>query len=407
MRILILSQTYVPEPDPKMHILAKGLVERGHDVTTITAFPNWPKGYIYPGYRQRPWQWENLDGVRVLRLPLHPDHSRSVLRRSAYYISFPMSASLLGPVMCGKVDIMLVFSPPVTLALPALLISSLRRVPFVYEIQDIWPETLTATGMVSNLLVLDALAKLCQLMYQRASAITVISPGFKRNLIGKGVPPEKIHVILNWPYEGAYELAQPDTNLARELGMLGSFNIVYAGNMGPAQELHNALEAALLLTDLPEVQFVLIGSGVDRTSLEETVQEKRISNVRFLPRQPMERMPALYALADVLLIHLTDDPLFEITIPGKTQSYLASGRPLLVSVAGDAADMVLQAGAGIAARPSDPADLARAVRELYTIPPEKRKTMGDAGRSYFLKNLTPDVLISRYEQLFRELTDGS
>lgn len=403
MRILILSQNYIPEPDPKMHLLGKGLVERGYEVSVITGFPNYPNGQIYPGYKQRLWQWEKIDGVHLLRLPLYPDRSRSSLRRSANYASFAVSASLLGPALCGPADIMLVYHPPVTLGIPAWLISVLRRMPFIYEIQDMWPETLPATGMVNNPIILTALAKLSAFVYRRATAITVISPGFKRNLILKGVPAWKIHVIPNWGYEGLYQLAQPERSLARECGMLGRFNVVYAGNMGPAQGLFNLLEAASLLTDLPEVQFVLIGDGVDRASLEATAAERRISNVRFLARQPMTQMPSLYAIADVLLIHLIDDPLFEITIPGKTQSYLGSGRPLLVSVKGDAADLVLQAGAGIAARPSDPVDLARAVRELYAMPPANRKAMGDAGRSYYLKNLRPDVLINQYEQLFLEL----
>lgn len=403
MRLLILTQNYVPEPDPKMHILGKGLVERGHQVTVITGFPNYPQGEIYPGYRQRLCQREEIDGVRVLRLPLYPDRSGSAIRRSANYLSFALSASLLGSVVSGPADLMLVYHPPSTLGIPAWVICSLRRMPFVYEIQDMWPETLPATQMVSNRTVLGALARLGAFTYQRATALTVISPGFKRNLIQKGVPEDKIHILPNWGYEGAYELAAPDAGLAQAEGLQGRFNIVYAGNMGPAQGLDNILDAACLLTNLPEVQFVLLGHGVDRANLEESVRTRGITNVRFLPPQPMSRMPSVYALADALLIHLTDDPLFAITIPGKTQSYLASGRPLLVSVAGDAADLVLEAGAGIAARPSNPEDLARAVREMYAMPPEQRQAMGRAGREYYLQKLAPDVLIERYEHLLLEL----
>jgi glycosyltransferase involved in cell wall biosynthesis len=173
--------------------------------------------------------------------------------------------------------------------------------------------------------------------------------------------------------------------------------------MGPAQGLHNVIEAASTLTSLPSVQFVLIGDGLDQASLEEAVKARQLSNVRFFPRQPMSQIPSFYALADVLLVHLTDEPLFEIIVPGKTQSYLASGRPLLVSVSGDTAELVLKAGAGLAVRPMIPADLARAVKKLYTMSPAERKAMGDAGRDYYLKNLTPNVFIDRYEQLFHEI----
>ena len=144
MRVLILSQWYAPEPDIKIHLLAKDLVSRGHRVISITGLPNYPQGRIYPGYHQRPWQWEEVDGVRVLRLPLYPDHSRSVERRSLNYLTFAASASLLGPLLCGPADVMWVYHPPLTVGIPAWWIGLLRRVPFVYEIQDMWPETLAA-----------------------------------------------------------------------------------------------------------------------------------------------------------------------------------------------------------------------------------------------------------------------
>ena len=403
MHILILSQFYFPEPDPKMHILGSVLVKRGHKVTVLTGFPNYPQGKIYPGYRQRPFQIEEIGGVKVMRLPLYPDRSRSVVRRSLNYLSFPASASILGPLLCGKLDVMLVYHPPITLGIPAWIISLLHQIPFVFEIQDMWPETLPATGMVSSPLILNTLAKLGMFTYSRASAITVISPGFKRNLIAKGVPKNKIHVIYNWAYEGNYSLEKPDIGFAKKWGMNRRFNVLYAGNMGPAQGLHNVIEAASMLTDLKDFQFVLIGSGIDRPSLEEIVRKRNLSNGRFLPRQPMEMMPYFYALADAVMVHLTDDPLFEITIPGKTQSCLASGRPVIVSVNGDAAELVLEANAGIAVKAMDPADLANAVRKLYKMSPAEREAMGSAGRRYYLQNLSPEVQINKYEQLFRKI----
>ena len=403
MRILILTQNYIPEPDTKMHILATGLLKRGHQVTVITAFPNYPQGKIYPGYKQRLWLRENIDGVRVIRLPLYPNRSRSALKRMANYMSFAVSASALGPALCGPADVMLAYHPPASLAVPARTIGLFRRLPLVYEIQDMWPETLEATGISKNRWVFRVVDRMCHFAYGQASAITVITPGYKSNLIEKGVPSHKIHVLMNWGYEGEFQPAEPDVDLARQLGLEGRFNIVYAGNMGPAQGLFNVLDAADLLTDLTDVQFVLVGDGLDRPKLEKAVKERELSNVRLLPRMPMSQMPSLYSIADSLLIHLTNDSLFEITIPGKTQSYLGSGRPLMVSVSGAAADLILKAGAGVVARPSDPADLARVVRELYHMPAAEREAMGNSGRDYYLKNLTPEVLIDRYEDLFTQL----
>jgi len=402
VNILILSQNYFPEPDP-MHTLGAGLVNCGHQVNVITGFPNYPYGRIYPGYRQKLWQREEIDGVRVIRLPLYPDRSRSFIKRSLNYLSFPISASILGPILCGDADIMIVQSPPITLGIPAWIMSLVHRIPFVFMIQDMWPETLPATGMVSNPLILNALARLGMFAYSKASAITVISPGFKKNLEAKGVPSGKIHVFYNWAYEDEFSLAEPDTQLAEKMGLNGRFNILYAGNMGPAQGLHNVIEAASLLTDIKDLQFILMGSGIERDKLEKMAKERKLKNVKFLPRQPMKLMPSFYALVDAVMVHLIDDPLFEITVPGKTQSCLLSGKPVIVSVNGDAADLVVKAGAGLAVRAMDPIDLARGVRKLYAMSREERETMGSAGRRYYFQNLAPEVQIPKYEQLFYEV----
>lgn len=376
---------------------------RGHSVTTITGLPNYPTGKIYPGYHQRPWQREERDGVRVLRLPLYPSHDRSALRRIINYISFAASASCLGPFLCGSADIMWVYHPPLTIGIPAWWIGLTRRIPFVYEIQDMWPETVAATGMMVNASALRMLGGMAHKIYKCAAAITVISPGFKRNLIAKGVPEDKIHIIPNWADEDIYRPVPPDPNLAAEYGFTGRFNIVFGGNLGAAQAMQNVLAAAALLRDVPAVQFVLIGDGVDEVPLRRQADEQGLKNVRFIGRQPADRMPYFFALADALLIHLKNDPLFEITIPGKTMAYLACARPIICSVAGDAADIVRDAGAGLTCPPEDPRALAQAIRELYALPVEKRKAMGQAGRTVFLEKFERMKLVKRYENLFNDI----
>lgn len=310
MRILILTQNYYPEPDQKMHILAKELLRIGHDVKVITGFPNYPQGKIYPSYRQRIVQKEVIEGISLIRLPLYPDKSKSVMKRSLNYLSFPFSAALLGPLLCGPADVMLVYHPPVTLGIPAWVISAIRRVPFIYEIQDMWPETLTATGMMSNAFLLKTLEILGNLTYRRASAITVISPGFKRNLVFKGIDSGKIRVFYNWAYEGEISPAEKDMDYAERYGLVDRFNIIYAGNLGPAQGLNNVVDAAVLLTDIKNLQFVLVGGGINLEEVKKQVKVRNLRNVMLLPRVPIERMPGIYALADALMIHLSDDPLF-------------------------------------------------------------------------------------------------
>lgn len=386
-----------------MHALCAGLVRRGHVVSVLTGYPNYPQGKIYDGYRQTLYQKEIISGVEVIRIPLYPDRSRSFIKRSLNNLSFPLIASIIGPLLNGKADIMLVQHPPITLGIPAYIISRLHEMPFVFIIQDMWPETLYSTGMVSSKFILRKLSELAMFTYRNAKVITVISPGFKRNLTGKGIPSEKIEVIYNWAYETEFPLSLADVNLAKELGMEGYFNILYAGNIGPAQGLDNVIKAASLLTDIKGLQFVLLGEGVDRQKLEEMAKERCLKNVKLLHRMPMGKMPAIYALAEAVMVHLTDDPLFEITIPGKTQSCLLSGRPIIASVNGDAADLIAKAEAGLVVKAMNPDELASAVRQLYNMPSERREAMGKAGRSYYFQHLSPEVQIDKYEKLFEEI----
>lgn len=406
MRIIVLSQWYPPEPESKIHLLARDLAARGHQVTSITGFPNYPSGRLYPGFRMRWRQWEERDGVRVLRLPLYPSHDQSGVRRAVNYASFAATASLLGPPLAGPADVMWVYHPPLTIGFPAWLISLTRHVPFIYEVQDMWPETLTATGMFSSQRATTALAAFARFVYRRAAAITVISPGFKRNLVDKGVPSSKIHVIPNWADEEIFRPVPPDSVLAEEYGLAGKFNILFAGNMGAAQALDNVLDAARQVSNLPNVQFVFVGDGMDVERLKSKAQQQSLTNVKFIGRQPVARMPYFFALADALLVHLRRDPLFEITIPSKTIAYLACGRPIVTATEGDAAAVVSEAGAGLVCRPEDPASLIDAIKTLIAMSPESRAKMGEAGRQTYLRCYTRQVLVDRYEELFRKMAAG-
>jgi glycosyltransferase involved in cell wall biosynthesis len=295
---------------------------------------------------------------------------------------------------------MWVYHPPLTVALPAMWISLARGIPYIYEVQDMWPETLAATGMLPSRPAAALLGALARVAYRRAAAVTVISPGFKRNLVSKEVPADKVHVIPNWADEDLYRPVPRDAALAAEHGLDCRFNVIFGGNLGAAQALDSVLQAAGQLRDLPDVQFVFIGDGLDEARLRQAAAERGLANVRFLGRQPAEAMPRFFAWAGALLVHLRRDPLFEITIPSKTLAYLACGRPIVCAVAGDAADVVRQAGAGLICPPEDPAALAAAVRALHALPPAQREALGQAGRAAFLAHYTRAGLMERYNTLF-------
>ena len=402
LRILILSQYYWPE-GTRASTLAEGLRDRGHQVRVLTGFPNYPEGRLYDGYKMRPWQWEDIRDINVLRVPLFPDHSWSVVRRGLHYGSFALSASTIGLWLCGDADIMYVYHPPLSIGIPGALISKLRHIPMVYGVMDLWPESMIAAGLKLNPIALNVLSRLERWVYQQAVHIIVLSPGFKRNLVSKGVPAQKIEVVPVWGDESLYRPELPDAALAAEYGLDGHFNIIYGGNLGKAQALDTVVEAAALLQDIPEMQFVLIGSGVAEQGLRDLVAERGLSNVRFIGRQPPERMAHFYALGDVLLVHLENHPLFEITVPSKTMVYMACGRPVIMAVGGDAADVIRSAGAGVTCSSGNPDALAAAVRSLAGMSVEEREAMGEAGRQAFLQLYTSGVLIDRYEALFERL----
>ncbi len=403
MRIVILTQYYPPEPIPKPHELARGLTDRGHKVTVVTGFPNYPAGKFYAGTRVRIWKWDSVDGIRVLRLPLYPDHSRSAVRRTLNYGSFAISAALLGIVLGGPVDAMVAEHPPLTTGLSAWVLGRVRRTPFLFAVNDLWPESVEATGMVRSRNLLRWMGRLERFVYGRSAAIAVISNGVKRNLVEKGVPPDKVHVISHWADETLYRPVSRDSNLARELGMAGRFNVVFAGQLGLAQGLDVVLDAAEELSNLPDAQFVLVGDGTDADRLRRVAGERGLNNIRFLGRQPAARMPHIFAISDILMVHLRDEPLFRITIPSKTMAYMACGRPVLMAVEGDAADVIRAAGAGVTCRSGDAKDLAETVRRLRAMDRAELERMGRAGREDFLTSYSRGVLLDRYEAILSGL----
>ncbi|HSD51398.1 MAG TPA: glycosyltransferase family 4 protein [Candidatus Methylomirabilis sp.] len=404
MKVAILTQYYSPEPIPKPHEMARGLAERGHDVLVITAFPHYPGGRLYPGTRLRLWQRETRDGIRILRLPLYPDHSRSPIRRTINYGSFAVSAAVLGTLLSGRVDAMCAEQPPLSIGLAAWVLGRVRGAPFVYSVNDLWPESVEATGMLRSPQALQWMGRLERFVYRRAAAIVVISPGIRENLVGKGIPSEKVHVIPHWANESLYRPVIRDPGLARELGMADRFNVVFAGQLGLAQGLDVVLDAAEELSELSDIQFVLAGDGTDAARLRQVAADRRLGNVRFLGWQPAERMPSFFAVSEVLLVHLRDEPLFRITIPSKTIAYMACGRPVLMAVEGDAADLIRTTGAGVTCRAGDGKELAGAVRRLHATSPEARESMGRAGREAFLTSYSRSVLLDHYEKLLVEVT---
>lgn len=374
LRIAYITQWFDPEPNILKGVaFVQPLQAAGHQVTVITGFPNYPEGRIYAGYRLRPIQHEIIDGVRLVRLPLYPSHDQSSVRRSLNYLSFFISVFAYLALNRSRFDLAYVYHPPITVALAAALL----KIPFVLDVQDLWPDTIAATGMRGASRLQRALGACCRFVYARAAAIATQSEGIRTALIGRGVPAEKITVIRNWA----------DPQFERILGRKGEsgpFTLVYGGNLGRAQQLGNLVEAAAILQwERPGIAIKLYGSGIDETELRKTVAMRGLANIQFAGRVSAAEMVEEFAKGDALLLHLGDDPLFAITIPSKTQVYLALGRPIVAAVKGETAEILRQSGAAIVAPPANPAALAEAIKDMADLPQARKVAMGRAGAEFY------------------------
>lgn len=407
MRILLLSQYFDPEPLPRGLMFARELARQGHEVEVLTGFPNYPGGKVFPGYRLRLLQREVMDGIRVTRVPLYPSHDASIVHRLLNYLSFPLVAALLGPWVVRRPQVIHAYYGNATIGLPAWVLGALFQAPVVLDIQDLWPDSITASGMLPRRLgfVVAAVEAWCRLMYRGVAGMAVLSPGFKRTLVARGVPEAKVRVIPNWCDEVQTRPgALPEAEAA---AFAGRFNVVLAGNMGTVQGLDVVLDSARRLADLaPEVQFVLVGGGLDRPRLQARAEELGLGNVRFLPRRPIGEIGAVLQRADALLVHLKDDPLFAITIPSRIQAYLAAGRPVLCGVRGDGADLVRESGGGICFEPDRPQALVEAVLALRRLPAAAREELGARGRRFYQERLAVAVGTRSFVDLFRLALDS-
>jgi colanic acid biosynthesis glycosyl transferase WcaI len=404
MRILFLTQWFQPEPFFKGLPFAKALREKGHDVEVLTGFPNYPGGKVYPGYHVRFYRHETMDGSSVHRLALYPSHDKSALRRILNYLSFSLSAFLLGPWLVGKPDVIYVYNL-VTLGPPAFLFRLIFGSKVIIDVQDLWPESVANSQMFGNKAVLSVLNRLCDWVYRGADRLTVLSPGFKQELIRRGVAPRKIEVIYNWCDEASIEVDASTVGSIKRIEFSEKFVVLFAGAMGLAQGLDTLLDCAKLCRKpLPDVQFVLIGGGVDRTRLQKRAEEIGLENVTFLPPRSMETMGEIFAMADALIVHLKDDPLFRITIPSKTQAYLYSGNPIIMAMRGDAADIVRDAGAGLLCEPENPQAMMNAIKALYEMPASERQKMGKAGYRYYTDHLSFNQGVEKFEKIMMSLS---
>jgi colanic acid biosynthesis glycosyl transferase WcaI len=400
VRLILLTQWFDPEPTFKGLVFAQALKERGFDVEVVTGFPNYPGGKLYDGYRVRAIQRELIDSIPITRLPLIPSHDRNPLGRMANYISFFVSATLYLTFFAKRADVIYAYHPPLTVGLAAAVAKIFRRTPTVVDIQDMWPDTLRATGMIDNDNVLKLVGIACNWLYRRVDHIVVLSPGFKKLLEQRGVPADKVSLIYNWADEGAIanlKLPNPFGTTQRK-----KFRLLFAGNMGRAQALSNLLEAAAIVShERKDIEFCLLGGGLEVSALKKQAADLKLDNVSFLPQVPMSEVGVYLACADCVLVHLRSDPLFEITIPSKTQAYMAAGKPIIMAVLGDAADLVQNAACGLCVTPETPQELADAILQLASLSRRDLERLGFKARRFYENSLALEKGVDAFTDIFQ------
>ncbi len=414
MKILYVSQYFSPEmgaPAARAAELSRHWAAAGHDVTVLTGFPNHPTGVVPPEYRdkfRRLIAREQTDGVNVVRTWLLPFPNRKAYERMLNYSSFCASAATTG-LFLPRPEVVIASSPQLLVAVSGWWLAKWKRVPFVFEVRDLWPESLAAVGMSDgNSLLHRSLANIAGFLYRHADRIVVVSPAFEDHLVERWhVPREKISVIENGVET---ELFAPEsfseeaaTGLRRELGAEGKLVVSYIGTMGMAHGLETIIAAAVQLQNTnPEIVFLMLGEGAEKQYIIALAQQRGLNNLRFVGQQPREKIPAYIGVSDVCLVPLKKTDLFKTVIPTKMLEFMSCARPVILGVDGQARAILEEARGGLAIEPENSHALASAIRYLAANRKAARE-MGENGRDYIVRKFSRRHTAEKYIRVLEHL----
>ena len=408
MRILLVTQYFWPE-NFRINELATQLRDRGHEITVFTGLPNYPSGKIFPGYGFCRRLREDYRGIPVIRFPHLPRGDRGFLGMAANFVSFALLGSLLAPFLLrGRpFDVIFVYEPsPITVGFPAVVMRALRKIPLVFWVQDLWPESLTSAGNIRSPWILKPVERMVRFLYRRFDRTLVTSRGFVPSVVRHGAPQDRVE----YHPQSAERIFRPleIPSDAPERGLLPKgFVLLFGGNIGVSQDFPTILDAADHTRNREDLHWVIIGSGRMENWVREQVAVRRLEGtVHLLGRHPLERMPWFFACADVLLVTLKQDPIYGVTLPAKLQAYMACGRPVLAALDGEGAQVIREAGCGLSVSPGDPRALAEAALHLASLPREELHSMGRQGRDYSAIHFNPERLLLRLEEILQDARIG-
>ena len=402
MNVLIVSQYFWPE-NFKINDLTQELVQRGHIVTVLTGIPNYPDGTVFDAYSKNPKKFNLFCGATVLRIPMLA-RSHGAWRLFLNYLSFAVGACIWGPwkLRGRSIDVIFVYEPsPVSVGLPAIMFGRIKRAPVVFWALDLWPDTLAALGVVRSPQVLGWIGLLVSFIYNRCALVLGQSRSFLRGIANYCEDTRKIRYFPSWA-EDVFGLSFPEP--ASEVPVRdGIFNVLFAGNLGEAQDLPAVLDAAQLLKHETSIRWLIVGDGRRATWVSSEIERRGLqNNFLLLGRFALERMPSFYAHAHALLVSLKKDPVFSMTIPSKVQSYLMAGVPIVGMLDGEGSMVITEANAGLVCAAGDAGGLASAVLRLSQMSVEDRRALGVNGQTFAQKEFGRSLLISRLEGLLHE-----
>lgn len=397
MHILVVTQYFWPEQF-RINDLVNELVRLGHQVTVLTGMPNYPHGKWFPGYSWCKPRQETYAGATIKRVPLWPRGHGRGYQLILNYFSFMISAMVCGIFRCrDDYDAVFVFqTSPVTVAYPAILFKKLYKIPLIMWVQDLWPESLSAVGAVKSKRILNWVESWVRGIYRHCDLVLVQSKAFIPKIRQQGVPQEKLIYFPNWAETNYVPRSKQEIPSEIKDKIPQGFVVMFAGNLGAAQSLPTLMTAAKQLQSYKDIHWVVLGDGRKREEFLLNIEKQQLSNIHWLGHKPMEQMSDYFGLADVLLVTLRRDPIFELTIPSKVQSYLACAKPIVAALDGEGGRVIQEAQAGIVVPSEDGQALAEAVLRLYKMTPQQRETMGLQGYEYFQQHFNRDKLIADF-----------
>ncbi|MCJ7538115.1 MAG: glycosyltransferase family 4 protein [Desulfobacterales bacterium] len=404
MNILIVTQYFWPE-NFRINDLALGLKDRGHKIEVLTGIPNYPGGTLFHGYRFFNRIRDNFNGINIARVPLIPRGIGSRPRLALNFISFAVSANILGPILCKRgFDIIIAYEPsPITVGLPTLVLKLIKSAPVMFWMQDLWPESLSATGAVRSKRILKMVELMVRFIYRGCDRILIQSKAFLDPIKRLGGDPKRVLYFPNTA-EKLYKPVTVEKNASERALLPIGFLVTFAGNIGAAQDFDTILTAAEYFKNHKDIKLVILGDGRMFQWVQDQVQMRDLQNtVHLLGRHPAEAMPRYFALSDALLVTLRKDPIFALTIPSYVQSYLACAKPIIAGLEGEGAKIIEESGAGITCSAENPKALSDAILKMYNMSKEDREVMGQKGRSYFEINFEREMLLDRLDGWMKEL----